>query len=98
MARPTIFNMNLGKTGEKIQSVTSLATSILFTLATKGEKAMTKEFVMQIVRDGLKVFGASGLGLALASGEQWGILASAASILVGVIWGFVARKDANAAK
>ncbi|RUP39332.1 MAG: hypothetical protein EKK63_10050 [Acinetobacter sp.] len=64
----------------------------------KGEKAMTKEFIMQLVRDGLKVLGSTALGVGIMAQDEWTIVASAASIVVGVIWGFVVRKDANAAK
>ena len=71
---------------------------LLLPFLLKGEKAMTKEFIMQLVRDGLKVLGSTALGAGLMLQDEWTIVASAASILVGVVWGFVVRKDANSAK
>lgn len=71
---------------------------LLLPFLLKGEKAMTKEFIMQLVRDGLKVLGSTALGVGIMAQDEWTIVASAAGIVVGVIWGFVVRKDANAAK
>ena len=71
---------------------------LLLPFLLKGEKAMTKEFIMQLVRDGLKVLGSTALGVGIMAQDEWTIVASAAGIVVGVVWGFVVRKDANAAK
>lgn len=80
------------------KNIKSWAGGLLVTLALKGEKAMTKEFVMQVVRDGIKVFGSTILGTGILTGDELTIIASAASVMVSIVWGFIARKDANTKK
>ena len=62
----------------------------------KGKKAMTKETIMQIIRDLAKIAGGAGLlaGIGI-TGDMWTTIGGAAAIIVGVVWGLVVRKDAN---
>lgn len=70
----------------------------IFDYLTKGEKMFTKEWVMQAVRDVVKIVGGMGVFAGLASQDVWVTIGAGAAALVGVIWSAVVRKDANASQ
>lgn len=59
---------------------------------------MTKETVLQLIRDVFKIAGGSGILAGIAAGDVWITIGAGVAALVGVVWGLAERREVNAKK